>query len=119
MYKMQDPKNYGQALDIITAGGKAARKGWNGKGMYIFLFSQSNFCTLFENGADFHIDDEANSPQESIDHIGFYDYGKEKFYPMGDFILLKTAGNKCIPWVTSQEDALAEDWEEVFEGESD
>jgi len=107
--------NFGQAIELIKSGGKAAREGWNGKGMYIFLFSESSFCTreIYDGEVysdNFHIDDERSIPQEKINHIGFYDHEIDQFYPIGNFILLKTAGNKCIPWVTSQEDALAEDW---------
>lgn len=29
--------NFGQALEIIKQGGKVARKGWNGKGIYLGL----------------------------------------------------------------------------------
>ena len=98
--------NFGQAIEVIKSGGKAAREGWNGKGMYIFLFSESGFCTQDWDGSrDFHVDQDEDNP---IGHIGFGE--KDVFYPIGDFMLLKTAGNKCIPWVTSQEDVLAEDW---------
>ena len=98
--------NFGQAIEALKEGKKVARAGWNGKGMFIFLFSESSFCTCCYDGSrDFHIDQDEINP---IGHIGFEE--KDVFYPIGDFILLKTAGNKCIPWVTSQEDVLAEDW---------
>ncbi len=35
--------NFGEAQQLIMAGGKAARKGWNGKGMYIFYITDWNF----------------------------------------------------------------------------
>lgn len=35
--------NFGEAQAIIEAGGKAARAGWNGKGMYIFVIKEWNY----------------------------------------------------------------------------
>lgn len=35
--------NFGEAQAIIEGGGKAARAGWNGKGMFIFLIKDWNF----------------------------------------------------------------------------
>lgn len=29
--------NFGEAISIMKLGGKVARQGWNGKGMYIYL----------------------------------------------------------------------------------
>lgn len=98
--------NFGEALHNIKNGTKVAREGWNGKGMYIFLFSKSEFCIQNDDmSMDYPIDDETDTP---IQHIGFD--GINGFNPIGDFILLKTAKGNCIPWVTSQEDVLAEDW---------
>lgn len=100
---------YGEAQERAERGTKVARHGWNGKGMYIFSFSKSNFCINLADGVfDFPLDDEH---ENSIHHIGFCD--NDKFYPICDFMLLKTADNKCIPWNPSQADIFADDWEEV------
>ena len=37
--------NFGQALEAIKSGHKAAREGWNGKGMFIFIASEFEFVT--------------------------------------------------------------------------
>lgn len=74
----------GKALDAMRAGGKAARKGWNGKGMYL----------LHAEGGTFS--------QEGL--------------VMGDliqFIVMKTAQDEFVPWLCSQTDLLATDWEVV------
>lgn len=94
-----------KAIEGVKEGKIAYRAGWNGKGMFIFLFSESPFCTKDADSWDYHIEDG----YEPIAHIGF-DFNNE-FYPIGDFILLKTAKGNCIPWVMSQEDILADDWE--------
>lgn len=31
--------NFGEAIRLLKAGGKVARKGWNGKGMYLYLYT--------------------------------------------------------------------------------
>lgn len=36
-YRRTDGLNFGLALEAIKKGEKVARKGWNGKGMYIYL----------------------------------------------------------------------------------
>lgn len=33
-------KNFGEAIAHLKAGGAVARKGWNGKGMYLYLESK-------------------------------------------------------------------------------
>jgi len=113
--------NIGWVKEKLDKGVKVSRKGWNGKGMYIFLFSKSNFCTKETNtcssngnliGYNFELDDENENPMW---HMGFLgednNNNKEEFYPLKDFVLLKTAGNYCIPWNASQEDLQATDWE--------
>ena len=34
-------------------------------------------------------------------------------FPKSEFIVMKTADNKLIPWLASQTDLLAEDWETI------
>jgi hypothetical protein len=107
----------GYAKRLLKQGKKVARAGWNGKGMYLVLFSESNFCRkntddLTPEGKlvsyDFDIDDDNDNP---IWHMGLLE--DEKFYPLQDFVLLKTAKNTCIPWNASQEDLQAEDYIEI------
>lgn len=77
--------NFGEALALIKANKKLARAGWNGKGMWIGLHR--------EHG-DFKMD-----------------CGTIVAY--ADYIVMKTADNKLVPWLASQTDVLAEDWVEV------
>jgi hypothetical protein len=101
--------NFGQAIELAKQGKEVAREGWNGKGMFIFLFSKSDFminCT--EEQFEDHLIDEADS---KIDHLGFNVNGH--FLKIEDFLLLKTAGGTCIPWNASQQDTIAGDWQLV------
>lgn len=83
--------NFGQAIEALKAGEKVARSGWNGKGMFLFLVAGSTF--------------KVNRPPL----LGIYEEGKEiNYLPHID---MKTADDKIVPWLASQTDILAEDWE--------
>lgn len=81
-----DTVSFSEALRLLKNGKKVARKGWNGKGMFLL-----------------HV------PSEKwgiIDKIGLG-------IPKGNllsWIGMKTADNKFVPWLASQSDILAEDW---------
>ena len=87
--------DFGQAIASLKAGKKVARKGWNGKGMYLWLklgnTIQKDWCKdpmLLEVC-------EANG-------------GSVEGLPT---ICMKTADNKVLTgWLASQTDMLANDW---------
>ena len=86
---------------------RIARKGWNGKGMYLVMFS--NVCMAI-NDEKLHSADEmyvANNYYFKNIHI-LNNEGQQ--CKLEDFILLKTAGNTFIPWNASQADVQADDW---------
>jgi hypothetical protein len=82
--------NFGQAVENVKRGKRIARKGWNGKGMFLFLVPGSTFKVNRE-------------PLLSI-----YPEGTDINYC--PHIDMKTADNKIVPWLASQTDVLAEDW---------
>ena len=88
-----DIKNFGWALVKLKEGKKVAREGWNGKGMFIFLVPGSRF--------------KVNRPP--LNEI--YPEGTEVEYHA--HIDMKTAQGYVVPWLASQADMLAEDWEVV------
>ncbi|MDF2854222.1 MAG: BMBtpLA 7 [Neobacillus sp.] len=75
------------AITLLKEGEKVARKGWNGKGMY-----------LFQIGV------------EGSNDYWTYTNGKNDNYPLLSFIAMKTADDKVVPWLASQTDMLANDW---------
>ena len=79
--------NFSQALEHVKLGGRVAREGWNGKGMYIFLIGV----------------------KDSNDYWT-YTNGKNDNYSLLPFIAMKTADENVVPWLASQTDLLAEDW---------
>jgi hypothetical protein len=85
--------NFGDALRLLKHGEKLARRGWNGKGMFIYLVRGSTF--------------QVSRPPL----LGIYPEGTEiRYLPHID---MRTADGSCVPWLASQTDVLAEDWESV------
>ena len=88
-----EPVGFEGALFMIKKGKKVARKGWNGKGMFLFLVQGSTF--------------KVNRPPL----LGIYEEGTEINYHA--HIDMKTADGYVVPWLASQTDILATDWIEV------
>jgi hypothetical protein len=76
--------NFGQAKELMVgAGAKAFRAGWNGKGMWL--------CYVEQWAAQ-------------VDHGGEVKH-------MLPFIAMKTVDGGLVPWLASQTDLLAHDWQ--------
>ncbi|MGV3337002.1 DUF2829 domain-containing protein [Latilactobacillus curvatus] len=88
--------NFGKAIEQLKQGNKVARKGWNGKGMWLVLMPS----LYLEAG-------KANA--RTIKHIG-----KNTPLDCQPYIVMWTAEQKWQPgWLASQADILAEDWKVV------
>jgi hypothetical protein len=85
--------DFSEALRLLKSGERVARRGWNGKGMFLYLVPGSRFAVNRE-------------PLLSI--LG---EGTEVDYR--GHIDMKTADGGFVPWVASQSDLLAHDWEIV------
>lgn len=81
--------NFGQAIEALKNGNRACREGWNGKGMFLYYVPAANYPAVTE-----------------IARIQFGDT-----VPYGSYIAMKTAQNNVVPWLASQTDVLAEDWQ--------
>ena len=77
--------NFGQALELLKDGKKLCRKGWNGKGIYI----------------------ELQRPDEHSKMTLPY------IYIVTNSLITDNpdAPKGVVPWLASQTDLLAEDWE--------
>lgn len=73
---------FGHAIELLKSGHKLARKGWNGKGMYLTYVSPDQWQV-----------DKYESHLNSLPWVG-----------------MKTADGSFVPWLASQSDILAEDW---------
>lgn len=76
--------NFGKALEELKRGENVARTGWNGKGMWLQLCNNNAFFGAISQR-----------------------------YDSLPFIVMKTADNYLVPWLASQTDILAEDWEVI------
>ena len=84
-YKECNAMTFGFAIEAMKKGKKVARKGWNGKGMYLFK-SQKVGCQMHKQYTGKDIND------------------------LQEFIVMKAADDTLVPWLASQTDVLAEDW---------
>lgn len=82
---MLEAFSFGLAIELLKTGIKVSRKGWNGKGMYLFLA---------------YGEDLSNCLFKEEDNI-----------KCQDSICMYTAqGTVCVGWLASQADMLANDW---------
>lgn len=89
-YRLTDGMNFGMALEALKAGKRVARRGWNGKGMYLFVADNLRFNSLSRTS----IPDLDDAPIE--------------VHPS---IVMRTAQRTlCVGWLASQTDMLADDW---------
>lgn len=76
--------NFGVALEAAKKGAKIARKGWNGKGIFVKVQIPDQHSKM-------------TSPYLYIDTTGLET--DNEFAP-----------RSCVPWFASQTDMLADDW---------
>lgn len=93
---MEPYLDFSEALKAVKKGARMQRAGWNGKGMFIFLVPGSRF--------------KVSRPPL----LGIYPEGKEIDYQ--PHIDMKTANGTIVPWLASQSDLMAEDWQ-TYKGE--
>lgn len=88
--------NFGQALEALKGGSSVARSGWNGKGMFLYHVPAGEY------------------PARTA--IAKGQWGENGLVPYGAYIAMKTAQDNVVPWLASQTDVLADDWEVVVQG---
>jgi len=87
--------NFGDAIKAMKKGAKVARRGWNGKGINIFLIDEA--IALKRVGFDGENCDVRLQQHIVIDTTGLVTDNS-------------AAPKSCVPWLASQTDMLAEDW---------
>lgn len=100
-----DTITFGQALEHIKNGVPMQRKGWNGKGMFIFM--RPSWSSTPEQFA------VVNSVPEKIKNHILEQGSSEIFFTP---YLCMYAADKTIVngWLASQTDMLASDWQTAF-----
>lgn len=82
--------DFGKALGMVKQGYRVARKGWNGKGMYVFLVKGIELQNVIR-----------------------YNHPDVEEKPCADVLALKATTTIQVGWLASQTDMLAEDWEVI------
>lgn len=88
--------NFGEALEALRQGKKVARSGWNGRDMWIVL----------QEGYPGGIAINANTARATGMPVGTVC----SFRP---YLMMRDAQGMFVPWLASQTDLLADDWEVV------
>jgi hypothetical protein len=88
--------DFGEAIRSLKAGNRVARAGWNGKGMFLVLVPGSNGLTVDEGRPLAKAGIPIGTVFNYLPHI-------DMWTAQGDF----------VPWLASQTDMLADDWERL------
>lgn len=89
--------NIGEAVFALKQGHRVTRVGWNGRGMWLSLTPGNNVrADLFW------------SPHNRL--FAEENGGSAEVRP---YVTMKTVDGSIVPWVCSQTDLLADDWEIV------
>ena len=85
--------DFGKAVNICKAGRSIRRRGWNGKDQFVFYVPEAK---MFPNTKLMMV------------------YSDNGLITFRDFLAMKTVDGTIVPWVASQSDLLADDWECYF-----
>jgi hypothetical protein len=84
---------FGLAIDFMKDGEAVARKGWNGKGMFVYYVPAASY------------------PAQTV--VAKEHFGETALVPYNPYFAIKNVDNTISTWVPSINDCLAEDWEIV------
>lgn len=92
-YRPCDAMTFGLAIEALKLGKRVARKGWNGKGMWLTLVLSIHDLPRAGTASPVYRLTAGDDGPTALPWLG-----------------MKTADNKFVPWLASQADMLAEDW---------
>lgn len=92
-YRPTDGMNFGLAVEALKLGRRVARKGWNGKGMFVYLVSANTYPA-----------------QTGVAKAYF---GEGALVPYNAYMAIKNVDETVSTWVPSVNDVLADDWQVV------
>ncbi len=81
--------DFGMALQALKSGVRVCRSGWNGKGMWLHMVCEFDWTC-------------GKAVAAEVRHL--------------PWIGMKTADGGFVPWLASQTDMIASDWQIVVEG---
>lgn len=91
--------NFGEALEHLKLGLRVTRNGWNGKGMFIYLVAAGRYPPTTDAGRE------------------IADTQPDGLVPYLPYIAMRTVTGDVVPWLASQTDILAEDWQSLWQHE--
>lgn len=94
-YKPSGELGFGQMLELLRVGYSCERRGWNGKGMFIYLVGEGRY------------------PPSTPAGIAIAMGQSDGLVPYRPYIAMSTVTGEVVPWVASQTDLLATDWQFV------
>jgi hypothetical protein len=83
----------GWVVKELQSGSRVARAGWNGKGMFLYYVPADAY------------------PARTL--VAKLEWGENALVPYQAYVAMKTAQGSVVPWLCSQSDLLATDWEVV------
>lgn len=92
-YRATSGLTFGLAIESIKKNARISRKGWNGKGMFVYLVPANAY--------------PAQTP------VAKAHFGEDAMVPYNAYMAIKNVDNTVSTWVPSVNDVLAEDWEIV------
>lgn len=92
-YRSSGDMTFGMAIEAMKQGLKMARRGWNGRGMFVYHVHANKYLSQSRAAREY--------------------FGEDAMVPYREYIAMKTVNEEVVPWVASQTDILAEDWEVV------
>ncbi len=101
---------FGTALELLKAGKRISRAGWNGKGMFVYL-NKGNFDGDYLGFAD-GVQPVPDHPS-TIDgvRLGLFEAGaKGTTIRLPNINMRAASGATVTGWLASQTDMLADDW---------
>jgi len=93
--------DFSAALNVLKGGRRVTRLGWNGQGMWVVLQQG------YPQGIAIN--------EQAAAAIGQPPGTVRRFLP---YLMMRTAHGEFVPWVASQTDLLAEDWEVAADEQS-
>ena len=88
-----ESKGIGWAVIQMKSGHKVSRAGWNGKNMFLYYVPEGQYPARTD--------------------VAKKEWGENALVPYQAYIAMKTAQGTVVPWLCSQSDLLATDWDVV------
>lgn len=94
---------FGEAIQALKNGKHVARRGWNGKGMFLFYVPGASYAYEELNGY-------ARDAARRATLIEKGEQGSSRWV-CAHICMKNASGQLVIGWLASQEDMLCDDWE--------